>query len=459
MSLGSIKGGQPAVLDLLAVSTPTPEPRREVPRKDRGADEGSPRFGDVLSESASRERRANRGREQGDKSAQSVESSEPAKPTDSTQDEQPQATDNDPNKAEQQGSDDESAKAESQTESEGTADESAAELEAQAAAEAGAAQAKEEQVGALQFGLNQAPTGVKAVQTPAELEAYAGSAAEKQAQAAAAQAAQESIARHQGKPGAPLQNTVVLSTTTVQPQGEQASTSDGNAQGESSSTSAQAVTPSQTQANASAASAAFALPDQPASEARLPVNPTATTQIDASKLVAAQPLTAEGDNDSLNTSRLRRGLANAVQQRGGAVTLRLTPPEMGTVRIQMQISGANLSATFHAETPSAQALLTKQLSQLRTSLESQGMNVERLSVQAMAATSQSQNASNNNQGDSQQQNQGQQQSANDGRSRGQYGGSSGGRSSDGQQDSDNNNQQAPRGFFDRLSDAADPSTA
>ncbi len=50
----------------------------------------------------------------------------------------------------------------------------------------------------------------------------------------------------------------------------------------------------------------------------------------------------------------RHGLQNAVQQRGGAVTLRLTPPEMGTVRIQLQIQSGTVNAQFHTETESAQ---------------------------------------------------------------------------------------------------------
>jgi len=135
---------------------------------------------------------------------------------------------------------------------------------------------------------------------------------------------------------------------------------------------------------------------------------------------------------------------------------------MGTVRIQMQISGTNVSASFHTESASAQTLLTAQLSQLRTSLETQGMNVERLSVQPMASTASSQNTSQSG-SDSQQNQQGQAQNGqpNDGRSRGQYDGGQNGRRSDGQPDADTiaRQQQAMRGFFDQLQDAAEPEAA
>ena len=105
-----------------------------------------------------------------------------------------------------------------------------------------------------------------------------------------------------------------------------------------------------------------------------------------------------------------------MNQKGGSVTLRLTPPEMGTVRIQLNLQGTKVSAQFHAETDSAQRLLTQQLGQLRTSLESQGLNVERLGVQAMNASSNSSGLQQQANGDSPQS-----QANSDGRSRGQFG--------------------------------------
>jgi len=118
------------------------------------------------------------------------------------------------------------------------------------------------------------------------------------------------------------------------------------------------------------------------------------------------------DNTQLNTARIARGLQNAVQQKGGAVTLRLTPPEMGTVRIQLQIHNGTVNAQFHAETESTRSLLNQQISQLRTSLEHQGLSVDRLSVQTMQQTS-----NTNLQHESQSDRDGQ---PNDGRSRGGF---------------------------------------
>lgn len=135
---------------------------------------------------------------------------------------------------------------------------------------------------------------------------------------------------------------------------------------------------------------------------------------------------AQGPLSDLNATRLARGLQNAVQQRGGAVTLRLTPPEMGTVRIQLDIQGTRVNAQFHAQTESARQMLTQQLSQLRQALEGQGLTVDRLSAQTMSpSTAQAgsqqaqQQGSHHAHGGASEQ--GADGSPHDGRSRGEYG--------------------------------------
>lgn len=148
------------------------------------------------------------------------------------------------------------------------------------------------------------------------------------------------------------------------------------------------------------------------------LEPTTPTPAPTPASAAAQRA-ADGD-EALNSARLARGLQSAVAQRGGSVTLRLTPPEMGTVRIQMQITAARVSVQFHAETQQGQSMLTQQLGQLRTTLESHGLQVERITVQTMhpgqsqnnASTSQQQHNQGSEHGDAR---------ADDGRSRGSFG--------------------------------------
>ncbi len=91
---------------------------------------------------------------------------------------------------------------------------------------------------------------------------------------------------------------------------------------------------------------------------------------------------AEGD---LNAARVARGMSQALKSHGGAVTLRLTPPELGTVRVHLEMQGTTVSARFHAQTDTAQAMLSRQLTQLRQGLEAQGLTVDRLSVASLSS--------------------------------------------------------------------------
>ncbi|MEM1109908.1 MAG: flagellar hook-length control protein FliK [Planctomycetota bacterium] len=160
----------------------------------------------------------------------------------------------------------------------------------------------------------------------------------------------------------------------------------------------------------------------------------------AARVNLASPTPNTSGNDALNAARLTRGLNNAVNQQGGSVTLRLTPPELGTVRIQLNLQGTNVSARFHAETDAAQRLLSQQLGQLRTSLESQGLNVERLGVQSLNASSNSSGLQQQNSNDP---SQSQSQANADGRSRGQSGQSS-------QQNSQDRDSNTPTEFTQLL---------
>jgi len=156
---------------------------------------------------------------------------------------------------------------------------------------------------------------------------------------------------------------------------------------------------------------------------------------------------AGGDTDAINAARLMRGLNSAVNQQGGQITLRLTPPDVGTVRIQLQLQGTTVSAQFHAATESARTLLTQQLSQLRSTLEAQGLQVDKLSVQVMSP--------NNSSGLQQQSSDSQQQANADGRSRGQYFGQSSQGGDQPQDGSPAEDADAPMDFAQRLDQDAD----
>jgi flagellar hook-length control protein FliK len=75
-----------------------------------------------------------------------------------------------------------------------------------------------------------------------------------------------------------------------------------------------------------------------------------------------------------------KGAEVLASQRGGAITMRLEPPALGQLRIELQISQGAVVADFTAATPEARVLLEANLGMLRERLESQGLSVDRLTV-------------------------------------------------------------------------------
>ena len=86
------------------------------------------------------------------------------------------------------------------------------------------------------------------------------------------------------------------------------------------------------------------------------------------------------------TAGVMRGLGAMLNQRGGIMTMRLQPPQLGDLRVQMTIARGVVTAQFHAATPQAHALLEQSLAVLRSALEANGLTVERLTVHLMQTT-------------------------------------------------------------------------
>jgi flagellar hook-length control protein FliK len=135
------------------------------------------------------------------------------------------------------------------------------------------------------------------------------------------------------------------------------------------------------------------------------------------------------------TDRVVKSLNTIAANRGGTVTLRLTPPDLGTLRIQVTMSGGSVQATFEASTAAVGRVIEQNAATLRHSLEGQGLQVERINVQVN--TSNSSNASaQQDTGDS----------PTDGRSRGMTDGGGRQRGDSGQP----NDQSSPQAFNEML---------
>lgn len=114
---------------------------------------------------------------------------------------------------------------------------------------------------------------------------------------------------------------------------------------------------------------------------------------------AAEPTTqtplpqVEQSPADANLARIARGLQSAISQNGGAVTLRLHPPELGAVRIEVEIHDGVIRAQFQAQNESVRTLLMHQLQNLRQALQGHGLVVDRLDVQTEAQSQMSQDGS------------------------------------------------------------------
>jgi flagellar hook-length control protein FliK len=67
-------------------------------------------------------------------------------------------------------------------------------------------------------------------------------------------------------------------------------------------------------------------------------------------------------------------------ERGGPLQLRLSPPELGSLKLELTVQEGVLSATVEAETPAARRLLLEHLPALRDRLAEQNVRVERFDV-------------------------------------------------------------------------------
>lgn len=74
------------------------------------------------------------------------------------------------------------------------------------------------------------------------------------------------------------------------------------------------------------------------------------------------------------------GAMKAAQQRDGKIQVRLSPPDLGSIKIELAVQNGVLSAKLEAETPAARNLLLDSLPALRERLAQQDIRVEKFDV-------------------------------------------------------------------------------
>ena len=135
--------------------------------------------------------------------------------------------------------------------------------------------------------------------------------------------------------------------------------------------------------SASSPSSVHPIPATGQEGSTLASNATGPSNAAATATSEAQAPSGQPGPEDVNTARVMRGIRNAVKQNGGAVTLRLSPAQLGLVRIQVQIDQGTVVAQLLAEQDSARSLLQQQLGQLRQALETHGLTVDKIDVQSL----------------------------------------------------------------------------
>ena len=112
----------------------------------------------------------------------------------------------------------------------------------------------------------------------------------------------------------------------------------------------------------------------------MPANPgqTGTAKVTVPAAPVADPL--EARFAEMNHPRILTAVQSELVPHGGTVRLRLDPPELGALQVRIDVRDGVLAASFQTSNDEATRLLTQSLQQLKTTLESQGVTVEKLHV-------------------------------------------------------------------------------
>lgn len=120
--------------------------------------------------------------------------------------------------------------------------------------------------------------------------------------------------------------------------------------------------------------------------AAAPANPAAAIiqRLPTHALVRhAAPPQAEGAPVQVDAARFLQRVARAFEsarERGGEIRLRLSPPELGALTVNVTMQDQGMTARIEVETPEARAALMENLPVLRERLAEQNLRIERFDV-------------------------------------------------------------------------------
>lgn len=100
----------------------------------------------------------------------------------------------------------------------------------------------------------------------------------------------------------------------------------------------------------------------------------------AAKKPAATATPRETGEADANTERILRFIQTRIGKDQSTATMRLDPPELGSLRIRLDLQHDEVTVEMEAQTDAARRLLAEQLDTLRQGLESAGLHVARVEL-------------------------------------------------------------------------------
>lgn len=117
-----------------------------------------------------------------------------------------------------------------------------------------------------------------------------------------------------------------------------------------------------------------------------PVPPTPQAVVRPSPLEAPAPtpqpsMPPEARFAQANHTGIVTSIRGQLLPNGGTMQIRLDPPELGALQVTVRVIDGMISASFQTSNDQATRLLSHSLAQLKSALQTTGVNVDRLSVQ------------------------------------------------------------------------------
>lgn len=135
--------------------------------------------------------------------------------------------------------------------------------------------------------------------------------------------------------------------------------------------------------------------ESPATEVQPAAIKSHTDVAPTAKPQAAQPPEVKFAQD--NHDSIVKGVQTQLLPRGGTMTIRLDPPELGALNVILSIKDGIATASFTTSNEQATQLLSHSLSQLKSAMESTGVTVDKIQVQQAPKNQDSQSSRDDNQ--------------------------------------------------------------